>query len=381
MPDRRWPLTTLLLAAACAGASVDPQRASVDDLAPAAASPADRAAALADAEAAVAAWRETRADDALRLAATALARDPRCGRALAVQALARWRAAQKESPPPLRDANTAEAALRQAVAAAPDDAFAGLALATILGDVGHLSAAAEAAETALDRATAPATARADRADLLAMAAACRFELGEERAALPHLQAASALQPDDAALHYRLGSALLAIAAAPQDRDPTSLLTAQRQAEAAARAFARSYELAPTDIGAGLAIPAASLRAAELAADRGAADDERMALLAAATDQARAVAVRFPAAAEPWWWLGVAAERAQDAATATNAYDEALARDPEHAGALLNRAALADAAGDGGAAKALLQRALDADAKKPCLDDGERKRVRTRLAQP
>jgi tetratricopeptide (TPR) repeat protein len=380
MPERRWLLTPLLLAAACAGASADPRRASVDELPPGAESPAERAAALAEADAAVDAYRETRTDDAVRLVAAALDRDPRCGRALAVQALVRWRQAQAEAmPPPLHDTNAAEAALRQALAAAPDDAFAGLALATFLGDVGHLSAAAEAAEAALARASAPA--RADRADLLATAAACRFELGEERAALPHLQAAIALQPDDAALHYRLGSALLAIAATPQDREPTSLLTAQRQAEAAARAFARCYELTPTDVGAGLAIPAASLRAADLAADRGAAADERLALVAAATDQARAVAVRFPAAAEPWWWLGLAAERAQDAATAANAYDEALARDPEHAGALLNRAALADAAGDGAAAKALLQRALDADAKKPCLDDGERKRARARLAQP
>lgn len=379
MPDRRWLLTPLLLAAACAGASVEPQRASVDELPPGAESPAERAAALAEADAAVDAYRETRTDDAVRLVAAALDRDPRCGRALAVQALVRWRQAQADATtPPLRDTNAAEAALRQALAAAPDDAFAGLALATFLGDVGHLSAAAEAAEAALARASAPA--RADRADLLATAAACRYELGEERAALPHLQAAVALQPDDAPLHYRLGCTLLAVAATTPDDAPTTLLVAQRQAEAAARAFGRAFDLLPTDVAAGKAAATAWLRAADLAAARDVAR-ERTAALDAATALARALAGRLPDDPEPWWLFGVAAERGGDPAAAATAFDEALARAPDHAASLLHRATLADAAGDAALAKTLLQRALDADAARPCLDDGERKRVRARLARP
>lgn len=383
MPDRRWPLTTLLLAAACAGASVDPNDAGVDDLPPAAATQAERAAAFADAEAAVAAWRSTSRTTAGNLVEAALARDPRCGRALALRAMLQWRFAQLQAKPPaLRDVHAAEAALRQAVAAVPQDAFAGLSLAIFLADVDHLSAAAEAAERAIARlGEADAVANpADRADLFALAAACRFELGEERAALPHLQAYVALRPDDATQQYRLGSALLAIASTPQGPAPTATLLAQRQAEGAARAFGRAFELAPGDAPAGLAVATAWLRAAGLAADRG-ADSECAAALAAATAQARDVATRFPADPEPWWLLGVAAERGKDPLAAATAFDEALRRAPTHAASLLHRAALADEAGDAALAKALLQRALAADAATPCLSDGERKRVTARLAQP
>lgn len=383
MPDRRWLLTPLLLAAACAGASVDPDAASVDDLPPAAANPADRAAALVDAEAAVGAWRSTRTTTAGQLADAALARDPRCGRALAVRAMLQWRFAQLQAKPPaLRDVHAAEAALRQAVAAAPNDAFVGLSLAIFLGDVDHLSAAAEAAERAIARlgeADAVANA-ADRADLFAVAAACRFELGEERAALPHLQAYVALRPDDADQQYRLGSALLTIAATTNDQSPTSRLVAQRQAEAAARAFGRAFELRPNDAAAGKAVATAFLRAADLAGARG-VDGERTEALDAANATARALTALIAADPEPWWLLGVAMERGKDPIGAAAAFDEALARAPAHVPSLLHRAALADEAGDGATAKSLLQRALATDATATTLTNDERKRVQARLAQP
>lgn len=384
MREGRWCLLLPLLAAACAGVSVDPRTASVDDLPPAAADDAARAAALADAEAAVAAYRATRTTEAAAAAEAALAVDPRCGRALAVRALVQWRQAQADAAaagggtPPQADANAAEAALRRALAATPADAFAGLALATFLGDVDHLSAAAEAAEAAL--AAARAASDVDRVDLLGVAAACRYELGEERAALPHLQAFVAARPDDAPMQYRLGAALLAIAALPEGPAPNSFLLAQRQAEAAARSFQRAFDLRTNDAEAGLAVATAMLRAADLAGERD-ADAEQAAALAAASAQARALAGRFPADPEPWWLFGVAAERQGDPAAAAQAYDEALARRPDHGGALLHRAALADEAGDGALAKGLLQRVLAADAAAPCLSDGERKRVRQRLAQP
>lgn len=383
MREGRWSLLPLLFAAACAGASPDPRSAGVDGLPPAAADAADRARALALASEAVAAWRSTRTVAAADLVDAALDLDPRCGRALAVRALLRWQGAQSAAnSPELREANAAEATLRQAVAAAPQDAFTGLALAIFLGGVDHLSAAAEAAESALARA---AEARAevdetDRADLLALAAACRFELGEERAALPHLQAYVALRPDDAAQQYRLGVTLLALAATPQGPAPTSLLIAQRQAEAAARAFGRAFQLQAQDAEAGTAVATAWLRVAELAGERDAAG-ERTAALDAASAQARALTARFPADPQPWWLLGVAAERGTDPITAASAFDEALRRQPTHAASLLHRAALADEAGDAALAKALLLRALDADAAAPCLGDAERKRVAARVARP
>lgn len=384
MREGRWCLLLPLFAAACAGVSTDPRTATVDDLPPAASDAAARAAAVTTADAAVAAYRATRTTEAAAAADAALAADPRCGRALAVRALLQWRQAQTDaaadgdSTPTLTAANAAEAALRRAVAAAPADAFAGLALATFLGDVDHLSAAAEAAEAALGGA-ASANA-ADRVDLLAVAAACRYELGEERAALPHLLAYAAARPDDAGMHYRLGGAQLAIAALPEGPAPTSFLLAQRQAEAAARAFQRAFELRPDDAEAGRGVATAWLRAADLAAERDAAG-ERATALAAASAQARALAGRFPADPEPWWLFGVAAERQGDPIAAAQAYDEALARQPAHAGALLHRAALAEEAGDAAMATALLQRALDADAAAPCLTEAERKRLRRRLARP
>jgi tetratricopeptide (TPR) repeat protein len=383
MREGRWSVLPLLFVAACAGASPDPRAASVDDLPPAAADAAERAQALELATRAVAAWRSTRTTEAAGLADAALARDPRCGRALAVRALLRWLRAQRDqASPALRDANAAETALRQAVAAAPQDAFPGLALATFLGNVDHLSAAAEAAEAALERV---ADARAgidatDRADLLVMAAACRFELGEEHAALPHLQAYVALRPDDAAQQYRLGVTLLVLAATPQGPAPTSLLVAQRQAEAAARAFGRAFAAQTNDAEAGAAVATAWLRVADLAAERAAAS-ERTAALDAASAQARALTARFPADPTPWWLFGVAAERGKDPVAAATAFDEALRRQPTHAGSLLHRAALADEAGDAALARSLLQRALDADAASPCLGDAERKRVAARVAQP
>jgi hypothetical protein len=384
MREGRWCLLLPLFAAACAGVSTDPRTASVDDLPPAATDDAARVAAVTAADAAVAAYRATRTTEAAAAADAALTADPRCGRALAVRALLQWRQAQTDAAadgdrtPTLTAANAAEAALRRAVAAAPRDAFAGLALATFLGDVDHLSAAAEVAEAALGAAASASTA--DRVDLLAVAAACRYELGEERAALPHLQACVAARPDDADMQYRLGAAQLAIAALPEGPAPNSFLLAQRQAEAAARAFQRAFELRTNDAEAGRAVAAAWLRAADLAAERDAAG-ERATALAAASAQARALAARFPADPEPWWLLGVIAERSADPTAAAAAFDAALVRQPAHPGALLHRAALAEEAGDAPLAKALLQRALAADAAAPCLTDAERKRLRRRLARP
>ena len=380
MREGRWCLLLPLLAA-CAGVSTDPRTASVDDLPPAAADDTARAAARTAADAAVAAYRATRTGEAAERADAALALDPRCGRALAVRALLQWRQAQTDaaaagaSTPALAAANAAEAALRRAVAAAPRDAFADLALATFLGDVDHLSAAAEAAEAALG-ATRAAT-DADRLDLLAVAAACRYELGEERAALPHLQAFVAARPQDAAMQYRLGATLLAIAATPSGPAPTSFLLAQRQAESAARAFGQAFALQPADADAGRAVATALLRAADLAAERDVAR-ERASALDAASAQARTLAARFPADPEPWWLLGVVAERRADPAGAAQAFDAALARRADHAGALLHRAALAQELGDGALAQDLLRRLLAADAAQPCLTDAERRRVRQRL---
>src|SRR5690606_20292251 len=100
--------------------------------------------------------------------------------------------------------------------------------------------------------------------LLGTAGTYRYELGEERAARPHLEAYVALRPDDSAAHFRLGASLLSIANTPLGSPPPYAI-AQAEAEAAAAAFARCYELAPGDEDAALSVVTAWLRAAELAA--------------------------------------------------------------------------------------------------------------------
>jgi tetratricopeptide (TPR) repeat protein len=251
--------------------------------------------------------------------------------------------------------------------------------ADFLAEAGHLSAAAATAEAALLRtADAPA---ADRAALLAVAGNCRYELGEERAALPHLQAYFGLQPDDAATAFRIGSCLFRIAAAPEGAK--AMEVAQINAEGAARAFARCAELAPGDADAALAVGAALVRAAELAGQRrdlGAPERRRQQeqRWQQAEEQFRRVAEQFPENAEPVFRLGVVAETRGDIPASHQAYLQALDRDRRHLGSLLNLAALLEASGDAAAAVPLLERALAADEARAGLSAAERRRLQQRL---
>jgi Flp pilus assembly protein TadD len=209
--------------------------------------------------------------------------------------------------------------------------------------------------------------------LLGIAGTYRYELGEERAALPHLRAYVELRPDDATAQFRLGATLLAIAAVPQGLKPRSLQVAQRDAEAAARAFTACAQLAPGDEDAALAIVSAQMRAAELAAEFGdlaARDANRQ----AANERLLAIVERFPANAEARFRLGALAEVRADPSAAKAAYLQALDLDAGHVASLLNLAALVATEGDRATASELLRRAVAADATKPQFTDDERKRV-------
>lgn len=362
---------------ACRGVSIRPEVADASTI-PAVSLSADSLRELATAvDGAITAVVRRRYGEAEQQALAALAIDPRCARARSVLGMVRFQAAALSDPPDLFLANEGETEVLLALQIAPDDAFVGWIHAVFLAESGHMSAAAAAAEASLERAKdAPAI---ERAALLGTAGTYRYELGEERAALPHLQTYIALRPDDAAACFRIGSCLLRKAAMPLGSKTTALEQAQRDAEAAARAFARCVELAPGDEDAALAVAAATKRAAELAAQRGekAVAEQR---LDEAVQHCQGVAERFPTNAEAMFRIGVIAEERGSFDRAGEAYSQALLRDPRHLGSLLNLAALGERAVVVGApaARELLLRALAVDAEVGGLTSDERRRIEARL---
>lgn len=378
MPERAVRMTmvaALALLAACSGVAVRPDAVRATDLRVATLDAEESARLQQHIDRAIADVMQRRYDEAERAARAALGLDPRAARARAVLGLTTLQQASKSDPPDHRLGQAAEAELRLAEQLQPDDAFVGWMHAVFLAESGHMSAAAATAERALEQAAAaPAN---ERAALLGIAGTYRYELGEERAARPHLEAYLGLRPDDAAAWFRLGSSLLRIAAVPRSTTESGLLQAQLDAEAAARAFERSVALAPGDDDAAIAAATALLRAAELAKQRGdVAVAQRHGDAAAA--RLRAVAEQFPANAESWFGLGVLAERQGASAEAIAAYEQALARDAGHTGSLLNLAALR-AASNPEAAKLLWRRLLAADAEQRVLSPGERRRLQRLVA--
>lgn len=361
------------LSAGCAGVSPRPVALDIATLA----TPVLDAAAVGrrDAEVgkAVAAVLQRDYAVAQRAAEAALAIDPRAARARAVRGFVLLQEARREEPPELFALHAGEAEVRTAVALAPDDAFVGYLHAVFLAEIGHLSAAAVAAETALVASKqAPAN---ERAALLGIAGTYRYELGEDRAAYPHLIDYVALRPDDAAGQFRLGNCSLRLASLPQG--PTGKAQAQVQLDAAARAFARAFELVPGDLSAGLAVGTTQARGAELARERG---EEPLAerLAVAAEQQFARLAEQFPAAAEPPYCLAVVQAARGDLAAAGVSLAAALARDPLHLGALLRVAAAVDPAQPGQLRQALT-RVLYADDARGGLSGRERQAIARRLA--
>jgi len=321
---------------ACAGVSPLPIARPVAEIPSVELNPGEVALRDAAVDAAITAVVRRRYDEARAAAERALAMDPRAARARSVLGMVMLQEARLVEPPDLSLMNRGEIEVLTAQQLAPQDAFVGWMHAVFLAESGHMSAAAAAAEAALERTkTAPP---AERAALLGIAGTYRYELGEDRAALPHLSSYVVLRPDDAAANFRLGSCQLRIAGLVMG--PKGPAQAQQSAEAAARSFERSYKLAPGDEDAGLSVGKALLRAADLAGDRGDAaaqsahQDSAVATFAA-------VAERFPQSPEPWFCTAIAAERASDHSAARQAYEAALSRDAVHLPSLLNLAVLFD----------------------------------------
>ncbi len=370
----------ILLAAvscACRGVSIRPESADASTIA-AVELTADEQRVLAETvDRAVDAVVRRRYAEAEVAANEALALDPRSARARATIGMVLFQKSAASDPPDLFLANAGEREILLAMEIAPNDAFAGWIHAVFLALSGHMSAAAQAAEDALVRAEkAPAT---ERAALLGIAGTYRYELAEERAALPHLQAYVALRPDDSAACFRVGSCLLRKSAVPQGAKADALLAAQRDAENAAAAFARCCELAPGDEDGALAVGAAWKRAADLAHQRGdAAAHEKCS--SEAEKVCRAAAERFPSSAEAMFRVGVLAEERKTFPAAAAAYAQALVRNGDHLGSLLNLAALSESGALVGApaARELWSRALAVDARRGGLSADERRRLEARV---
>lgn len=370
------PLLVVAVLSACAAVSPRPELADASTLPVRELSVEETAELAAHVNAATAAVVRARYDDAEGAANEALTIDPRAARARAVIAMVKLQRARREDPPPLFDVNTAETEMHVAGQLAPDDAFVGWMHAAFLAEAGHMSAAAAAAEAALGRAGAATPD--ERAALLGLAGTYRYELGEERAAIPHLRAFVALRANDASAHYLLGGSLLRVAAlSPAADQPVE--QARRDAEDAVQAFDRCVELVPGDVDSALAGAAATWRAAELAEKAGAAG-ARDELRNATTARLQAIAERFPDHPEAMFRLGVVAEATGAPVAAKAAYGRALERDAAHVPSLLNLAAMHDASGDAGDAIALLQRVLAADTAQPTLTSSERRRVLARIAR-
>ncbi|MEC8652419.1 MAG: hypothetical protein VXY92_07635 [Planctomycetota bacterium] len=376
---RQWcgigPVLWLFMAA-CAGVAPDPAAVSIDALPLRELSEDARARCAALEQSAIEAVVQRQYVAAEEAANAALEIDPRSARAHAVRGMVTLQQAAAVDPIEWRGLRQGESEMAVARLLAPADAFVGWLHAVFLSESGHVSAAAAAAEAALERcADAPA---AEKAALLGIAGTYRYELGEERAAVPHLEAYPPLRPRAATAQFRLGACLLVMSKTLQGVPPPYRV-GQSYAEQAADAFRRCVELAPGDEDASSSIAAALLRAAELARLKPEGDPASRAAEAAlleqqALDHLRTVTERFPDSAEARFRLGVVAGQLRQAELAQQSYRDGLARDPSHAGCLMNLAAMASERGDRDEARGLLLRLLAAEDARQQLTSEERQLV-------
>lgn len=363
---RTLTLSWLAALASCAGVAPDPSRVDAGELREVELTDEQRAQCERDEEAAIAAVLRRNYVEAGEAAVRVLSVDPRAARCRAVLGMVRLQLAGREDPIEWAGLRAGEAQMELARQLAPDDAFVGWMRAVFLAEAGHMSAAAAVAEEALVRAEAAPDD--ERAALLGIAGTYRYELGEERAALPHLRGYLTMRPDDTTARFRLGICLLRISQVPKGLPDVKLQQAQAQAESAAIAFLRCAEQAPGDEDAALSVSSAYLRAAELADERGDAAG-RDARRGQAVAHLRKVAERFAQSPEAHFRLGVIATMQEQPEEARAAYVVALERDPRHLPSMLNLAALL-VGGDDDAARGLLQRALASDE----LSRDERRRI-------
>ncbi|MCA8941083.1 MAG: tetratricopeptide repeat protein [Planctomycetes bacterium] len=247
-------------------------------------------------------------------AASALVLDPRQARALAVQALAELRRSEADTPVPLDVLHRTEGELLQASTLAPEDPVVGFLHADYLRRVGHLTAAAQRAESALDSAP-------EHVDLLELAGRLRYDLGDERRAIPHLTRLVELDPRNAKAWYRLAESRIAVAMAARDETPRV-----EAAQGAADAFERYIALAPADAAGHLGLAHALVLVGT---------SETLERAVDSTEIAARLDARSP---DPRFDQGVVLDLLGHADAARVAYEAALRRDGDHVPSLLNLAA-------------------------------------------
>lgn len=305
---------------------------------------------------------------AIDVAREVLAESPRAARARAVLAAAVLESRPAGEPIPLAIQAEAEGQSLLAERLAPKDPVVGLLRARVLARIGHLSAAADAAEASLSRAFE--TDAQDYVELLEAAGLYCHELGEDRRAQKHLSELARRRPADVDAHYRLGTTLLRSAASADD------------VVQAVREFRTALDLAPDDLEAEHALVAATMRAAEAYAKEG-KGVEAAAQASSAAEFAATVSARRTTSARASFDAGVAHEALGNLQVADEHYAEALRRDPEHVPSLLNRIGIAvrartvEGAGEpvrGPEPGALIDVVLAIDSRTPALESGERRKL-------
>ncbi len=362
-------LCALAVPAGCAGVSTDPEAMAAREL-PAAGPGVDAAAVATDETEALRLLAAESYSEAVETARSVLERDPRRARARSVFALALLRSSPEQGPAPMAIQSAADGESLTALRLAPADPVVGLVRGRVLAEIGHLSAAATAAEDCLKLSAA--TDLPEFLDLLAATAEWAHELGEDRRALVHLRELASRRPSDSLAHYRLGTCLLRIASNGDD------------AAAASRAFARCAELEPESQDTRAAVVAALVRAAELYESDGEAEKARAQLVAAAS-AATLIKERFPNSAAAAFQLAAVCELQGELKQAVEAYEGALQLDAEHLPSLLNLLSCATRQRDAYAEicrsaprmptqSTLLDRTLAVDAAKGGLSDAERTKL-------
>ncbi|MBI5852326.1 MAG: hypothetical protein HZB39_15030 [Planctomycetes bacterium] len=340
---------SLVFATACAGPLPDPAEMAARLPDGRAIDPVRRLQLDTEVEAARTQLAKGRLTEARSIAGRVLEFDPRDGRAMAIRAHCRLAIARESDPPALDEYRAAEGELRRASALAPDDPFVALLHAGFLVADGHLTAAAERIERAL-------VAAPNDVDLLELGGRVRFDLGDEIAAIPLLSRRVALTTGDAASVWRLAQCHARLASSATDG-----VERARRAEAARDAFRLHAALAPDDVESLLGEAWAALL---LLGER--VDSTAIEPVLALYDRAARL---DPASPAPSFGRGIALARAGRDDEARAAWREALGLDSRHLPSLFELAASLSAAGDAGAARPLLRRALELGPT-----DDERRRI-------
>ncbi len=284
-------------------------------------------------------------------ALAAIAVDPRAARARAVLGRCLLQQAQEVQPPELSLMQRAEGEMLRAKRLDPDDPEIGVFYAQFLIIEGHLSRAAEELDQVLGL-------HANHLSALRTASEIRYEMGEERAALPLLQRLLVNDPEDSQAVYRLGHCQLRLAEAAARRDSMESPMPDPQAlyQQAALSFQRYQSLQPGNadgfLGEGHALFQAMCLSASDEADAAAVEK-----VLGTFKQAGSLRPKSPV---PLHSRAVVHEYLGRLPEAQSLYELALLLNPDYLPSILNLAALAAAAGDHQAALEYCRHALQLD---------------------